>query len=253
MDFIIKNYIALIKTLKIMGYSFQTFEDFIKNPKNKVVIMRHDVDKSPQQSLRLANLEYKLGVKSSYYFRIVKKSNDPDIIKTVANLGHEIGYHYEDLSVAKGNIQKTIEKFKNNLDYFRQFYPVNTICMHGSPLSKWDNRLLWKEYNYRDFGIIGEPYFDVDYNKVLYITDTGRKWNNQDANIRDKVRSKFTINIKSTHHFLQLISQNKLPNQIIINTHPQRWSNFGFNWLKELFFQTIKNQIKKIINYRRNN
>ena len=33
--------------------------------------------------------------------------------------------------------------FGRNLEKFRKFYPVKTICMHGSPLSKWDNRDLW--------------------------------------------------------------------------------------------------------------
>ena len=64
---------------------------------------------------------------------------------------------------------------------------VKTICMHGSPLSKWDNRDLWKKYDYRDFGIIAEPYFDLDFDEVFYLTDTGRSWNNSKASVRDKV------------------------------------------------------------------
>ncbi len=60
--------------------------------------------------------------------------------------------------------------------------------MYGSPLSKYDNKLLWKYYNYKDFGIIGEPYFDVDFSKVLYLTDTGRRWNGDRVSIRDKVQ-----------------------------------------------------------------
>ena len=59
--------------------------------------------------------------------------------------------------------------------------------MHGSPLSKWDNRYLWKKYNYRDFGIIAEPYFDVDFSEVLYLTDTGRRWDGDEVSVRDKV------------------------------------------------------------------
>ena len=59
--------------------------------------------------------------------------------------------------------------------------------MHGSPLSKWDNRDLWKRYNYRDYGIIAEPYFDLDFDEVFYLTDTGRSWNNSKASVRDKV------------------------------------------------------------------
>jgi len=71
--------------------------------------------------------------------------------------------------------------FRLNLEKFRKIYPVKTICMHGSPLSEWDNRDLWEKYDYRDFGIIGEPYFDIDFNEIFYVTDTGRKWNNSSS------------------------------------------------------------------------
>ena len=236
----------LISLLK-QGYHFQPFNEFLLSPKNKVVVMRHDVDRLPKNALLMAKLESELHVKSSFYFRIVKSSNHPEIINTIKELGHEIGYHYEDLNIAKGNKQKAIEYFKANLAYFRQFYPVNTICMHGSPMGKWDNRLLWNDYKYKDLGIIGEPYFDVDYNKLLYITDTGRKWNNSISNIRDKVSSGFNFSFNSTHHIIQLISQNKLPNQIMFSCHPQRWSNPNIKWVIELLTQSVKNPIKKAI------
>ena len=58
--------------------------------------------------------------------------------------------------------------------------------MHGSPRSKWDSKDLWKEYNYRDYGIIGEPYFDIDFNKTAYYTDTGRMWDGEKFSVRDK-------------------------------------------------------------------
>ncbi len=66
--------------------------------------------------------------------------------------------------------------------------------MHGSPVSKWDSRLIWKKYDYKKLGIIGEPYFDVDFSKVLYLTDTGRRWDGEKVSIRDKIdNSKFKI------------------------------------------------------------
>ena len=49
----------------------------------------------------------------------------------------------------------------------------------GSPMSKYDSKDMWKEFNYKDYGIIGEPYFDVNFNEVMYLTDTGRTWKNQ--------------------------------------------------------------------------
>ena len=127
-----------------------------------------------------------LAIFTEVVFRIVPQSNEPNIIREIQTLGHEIGYHYEDLTLCKGNPDKAIKSFERNLNYFRQFGPVKTICMHGSPLSRFDNRKLWEKYNYRDFGITGEPYFDIDFAKVLYLTDTGRRWDGEKMSIRDK-------------------------------------------------------------------
>jgi hypothetical protein len=37
-------------------------------------------------------------------------------------------------------------------------------------------------------GIIGEPYFDVDFSKMLYLTDTGRRWDGGIVSVRDKAQ-----------------------------------------------------------------
>ena len=98
MDFTLSAYKQLISTLRSQGYFFQTFEEYIKNPKEKVVIFRHDVDRKPENALVIARIEKEVGIKASYYFRIVKESYDEDVIKQIAEMGHEIGYHYENLS-----------------------------------------------------------------------------------------------------------------------------------------------------------
>lgn len=76
------------------------------------------MDKKPERSLALARIETSLGIKAAYYFRIVPQSNQPVYIRAIAGLGHEIGYHYEDLSLAKGNIAGAYENYKDNLAYF---------------------------------------------------------------------------------------------------------------------------------------
>lgn len=48
--------------------------------------------------------------------------------------------------------------------------------MHGSPHSKYDNKLIWGKYNYKEFGLIGEPYLDIDWNEFGYLTDTGSRF-----------------------------------------------------------------------------
>ena len=165
-------------------------------------------------------------------------------------MGHEIGYHYEVMDQTKGDVYKALEIFMQNLDKFRNVAKIETICMHGSPMSKYDNRELWNKFNYYDYGIIGEPYFDIDYSKVLYLTDTGRSWSNEETNIRDKVESPFFYEIKNTDQLIELIRKRELPNQIMLNTHPQRWNDEFMIWGKELVWQNVKNQVKRLVSRR---
>jgi hypothetical protein len=81
------------------------------------------------------------------------------------------------------------EDFKANLERLRAIVPVSTVCMHGSPLSGINNLDLWKRYDYRELGVIGEPYLDVDFDEVFYLTDTGRRWDGEAVSVRDKVKA----------------------------------------------------------------
>jgi hypothetical protein len=255
MDFTINTYSNLLKNLLRAGFSFQTFEQFLIYALPKTIVLRHDVDLLPRNSLRNAQIEHELGIRGSYYFRIVPESNHPEIIRKIAALGHEIGYHYEDLTFCKGNENDAYVNFKKNLDYFWQFYPVKTICMHGSPMSRYDSRDLWKYYDYKQLGIIGEPYFDIDFSKVLYITDTGRRWDGDKVSVRDKAYNNISdVTIKqfqnrfrfhSTNEIIKAALEGELPNQIMITTHPQRWFNNPILWTKELIQQNLKNFVKR--------
>lgn len=246
-DFTVYAYKELLDALILAGYEFQTFRDYLKNPLEKVVILRHDVDKKPGNSLRFAEIEHEKGLRASYFFRAVPESLHVDKLLAIKKLGHEIGYHYEDMDPGKGDPEKAIKSFEENLKKLRKLAPIDTICMHGSPLSKFDNKELWRHHDYRDYGIIGEPYFDVDYSKLFYITDTGRKWNNRDASIRDKVESPYEIEVRSTEHFIELIKAEKMPGKMMINTHPQRWNDDLLPWVVELVSQTVKNRVKRML------
>ena len=278
LDFTLETYLKLLETLVKQGFSFQTFHEIFLKEKNKSVVLRHDVDKLPLQAVKMAEIEASLGIKASYHFRIVKESNDPQCIKRIVRLGHEIAYHYE-IQVYKGDEAETVKNaylaFRNNLEYFRKFYPVDVISMHGSPLSSFDNRVMWKYFNYHDLGIICEPYFDIDFSSILYLTDTGRMWNGEKFNIRDKATKDFKLKnnwitkakpgsliymtdearifqnmykFKTTFEIIQATIQNNIPDKLIINTHPQRWADENVKWLKELLLQKIKNIMKFGIN-----
>jgi len=244
-DFTLTTYKLLLTALQSSGYSFQAVEDFIRTPKNKNTILRHDVDRLPANALRMAKLEHESEIAATYYFRTLSESWDEVIIRQIADLGHEVGYHYEDFSLCRGNYELSIINFKLSLERFRKICPVKTICMHGSPFSKYDNKKIWEKYDYRDYGIIADCYLDVDFDEVFYITDTGRSWNNSSASVRDKVNSKFDIKIKDTNDLIEKIQNDELPDKIMINVHPQRWNDAFVPWCSELVRQNIKNVIKR--------
>ena len=248
-DFTFAVYKNLLKKLLSKGYLIESFESFVSSPeqKGKRIVLRHDVDRHSRNAIKMAEIEYNLGIKSTYYFRIAPKVFVNEVVSKIVELGHEIGYHYEDMDLAKGDIDKAYQLFEIHLNHVREFYPVKTICMHGSPMSKWDNRSIWEKYEYKKLDIIAEPYLDVDYNKVLYLTDTGRKWNNANVSVRDKVASSFSYTFKNTLSIIQMIETDSLPDHIIINIHPHRWFNHRLFWLKELLIQSIKNQIKSLV------
>ena len=190
-DFTLTKYESLLQAIKKTDYSTCTVYDFLKNKPGKCIILRHDVDRAVNRNLEMAKLEHSYGIKSTYYFRHIEETFKPDIILQMAEMGHEIGFHYEVMDKAKGDPEKAIEIFKKELEDLRKVTEnvteINTVCMHGNPLKPWSNRDLWQKYDFRDFGLTGEPYLSIDYNKVFYLTDTGRTWADLKIRVKDTI------------------------------------------------------------------
>jgi hypothetical protein len=255
LDFTIKQYEFLLSALQERDYIFQTFSEYIIHPADRVVMLRQDVDDRKDNSLLFAKLQHAHGIKASYYFRMVPQSIDEKVIKEIANMGHEIGYHYEDMDFARkisasGTDESSLyalawSLFRKHLSEMRKICKVTTISMHGSPRSKYDNKALWQKYDFRELGIVGEPYLDIDYNEVAYLTDTGRRWNGYDVSIRDKVAGRFNFNFRSTQQIIQNIDM--LPDKVMFTFHPQRWTDNPLLWLRELLMQNMKNVVKGVL------
>jgi len=250
-DFTFEKYEKLCLVLLKSGYLPLTVSSYLNTEKkiDKIVILRHDVDRKPLNALKMAELENKLGIQAAYYFRY-PCTFVPDIIKKVSSLGHEVGYHYEILSKEKGDYGKAIELFEAELNEFREIYDVKTICMHGSPLSKFDNRDLWKCYDFKDFGLIGEAYISIK--DVSYFSDTGRSWNWKNK-LRDFIKgnnSENLTNINITDDLIKLI-QSKSQKKIYILVHPERWAKDSTEWIFETIKDNVFNFCKKVLKMRK--
>ncbi len=252
MDFTHAVYARLLQTLLERGYSFLTFSAYAKEVEKSVpvVLLRHDVDRLPSRSVKLAELEAEYGVRSTYFFRVKPCSFSKGAISRVISLGHEVGYHYESLSDAKGDMEAGWNLFIEGVRRFHEFGGISSIAMHGRPFSPWDNRDLWRQYDYRTLGILIEAYLDLDWNRFLYFSDTGRSWS-MDDNIRDFPEGvKPPKGIASTHDLIAFLDRQPL--DVVISTHPERWSRSFAGWIQVLATDKAINIAKLILRKARN-
>lgn len=51
----------------------------------------------------------------------------------------------------------------------------------------------------------------------------------------------------STKDIIKAAKGGRLPDQIMITIHPQRWNDAFIPWMKELVWQNVKNQGKRVL------
>lgn len=235
-DFTIEAYTQYLAVIQGNGIPFFRFDEIMILPSlpNKLCLIRHDVDRKPMNALRMAQEEAKMGIKSTYYFRTKKVAFDVEVIEKIAELGHEIGYHYETLSDAKGDFSLSVELFQIELDRLRSIVPIKTISMHGRPLLPYDNRDIWRdkerhEYLITQLNILGEVYLDIDYSEIAYINDTGRNWTSNIANRRDHVLSNIDAGFDNMNALLKGLRDDRF-DKLVFQIHPERWSSSAVAW-----------------------
>ena len=254
-DFTFSKYQDICFQLKRSNYHTLRVRDWLELPyhllKEPYVILRHDVDRFTSRALSIAEIEANNSIFSTYYFRLPNTWN-PQIISKIERMGHEVGFHYECLDKACGDLEKAKLYFKEEVGLFKSNFELKTIAMHGNPFTNFDNRDLIKSVNLNKYDIIGEAYLSIDFSKMMYFTDTGRTWGSTILNIKDHVPNdqqsiKNNQNIKSTKDLIKLLS--KRESNIYINTHPERWSNCILSWvifwLKDFLVNILKYLVRK--------
>lgn len=201
----------------------------------------------------MARLEHEYDVVSTYYVRMKKDVFLPDELKKISAMGHEIGYHYETLDKADGDIEKAIKLFEKELKEFNKICEIETISMHGNPLSKFINQDIWKKNDYEDFGIMGDGFLSIDFTNILYLTDTGRNWEFSKYNIKDFPPGydiKKVPKIDSLLGIVDYIKKEKFP-IFYFNLHPDVWASTTSDWYKKRIWQDVKNKGKGVIKWYR--
>lgn len=237
-------YEELLCAMQGSGHYFRTFSAHLQEPDLRSTMLRHDVDDRKLHSLVFARIQHGRGIRGTYYFRMVPQSFDERVIKEVHALGHEVGYHYEEMDLCRGDAAKAFDLFRRNLDRLRAIVPITSICMHGSPRSRFDNKDIWKLYDYRRLGLLGEPYLDLDFSRTGYYTDTGGRWDGGAYSVRDRVTAGAFPRFRSTEEMTRSVRQRTFPQPVMLTFHPQRWTDSTALLLRDRLVQHMKNYAK---------
>ena len=136
-DFTLEEYEILLKQL-LETHNFSFFNDF--ETKLNPVIWRHDVDFSLINSLKLAKIESKLNIKSTFflwlhsdYYNLLDKFST-EIVKEIISLGHQVGIHFDSEYYSirdEEEIEKCLILEKNSFrDYFN--VDVKVFSFHNN-------------------------------------------------------------------------------------------------------------------------
>ena len=251
-DFTFNIYEQLLKTGLDAGYEHITVREYLGEEElpEQFIIHRHDVDRKPENSLAMARLESEYDISSTYYFRTIEKTFKPELISEIESLGHEIGYHYEDMDRVNGDVDEAHESFARELEELRDYADVDTVCMHGNPLTAYDNRDMWANSpDFSTYKLLGEAYLSMDFVDVTYFSDTGRTWEDGELKVKDNPvgDSSKHATATSTMDLISLLENQDVKRACILS-HPNRWAKNLNEYTVEYSKDMITNAGKMAIN-----
>jgi hypothetical protein len=236
-DFTYDIYERLLDAVVANDYRTLTVREYVDRETlpERFLVVRHDIDRKPENALDLARLEAEAGVSASYYFRAIDKTFKPELMREVSELGHEVRYHYEDVDAVEGDTEAARESFAENLRAFRDHVDVDTVSMHGNPLTPYDNRDLWEDAAFGEYDLAGEVYLSVDFTEVVYFSDTNRTWYDETTVVDDWPvgPSAKPEQVESTEDLIDLV-ESRRHSRLYLLVHPNRWADSYPEWVGEV-------------------
>lgn len=177
MHFTYTAYQGLLERLKKKGYNFIGY-GVDEEPGKRVVILRHDIDTDISKAVRLAELEQKCGVHSTYFvlvtsdFYNVFSGKSAAGLHRILDLGHEIGLHFDEMRypeiAGKGSIC---------CDRIQVEAKVLSAAI-GRPVDKVSYHRPSKEILDAELEIPGmiNSYSPVYFKQYKYLSDSRRRW-----------------------------------------------------------------------------
>lgn len=190
MEFTYTAYCGLLDLLRQGGYAFTDYHDYQANP--RCVILRHDIDNSLSQALRLAEIEAEEGVKSTWFVLLRTDFYNPasaasqKALRRIRELGHEIGLHFDEMAYAgEGGIGTYASSSTEEL-IVREAGILSDIC--GCPITTVSMHRPSKATLEADLQIPGmvNSYGQTFFHDFKYLSDSRCRWREP---VEDIIRS----------------------------------------------------------------
>ena len=161
------NYMNLIESFKNNGYQFRGFDDEIR--KKGDLLLRHDVDFDVELALKLAQLESRIEVLSTYFFLVRSDSynilspQNFESIQRIKDLGHHISLHFDPLIY-----EDYVKGLEEELEIFSRLFSFKpkVISIHRPNEDFLNGVSLGVSHTYQ------KKFFS----EIKYISDSGGKF-----------------------------------------------------------------------------
>ena len=210
---IIDDYISFLKHAKDKRFTFFRVKDskYITSSHHNI-ILRHDIDLSLKEAFRMAEMEAKENIYSTYYVMVdgqyynILEPENIDYLKKIKNMGHEIGLHF-DISNYR-NIQHQIKILEAiiedkvfsiaqhtpvNIGFFKKDIPniidAYTLTEHIPNLEYIsDSGMMWRDYTFEE---------GLNLGKNLYLLAHPISWLNPKNSLISIIKEIKTIEIEN--------------------------------------------------------
>ncbi|MBS1635478.1 MAG: hypothetical protein JST26_06105 [Bacteroidetes bacterium] len=171
--FSVSGYQSLLKTALDAGYTFVFFNE--PAPPGKSCLLRHDIDNDLDAAMKIAEVEFQLGVKSTFFvmlrspvYNLFGRHNHR-CVERILELGHQLALHYDEAFYPDidRSLQEMIEVEAEILGkmFSRE---IKVISFHQP-----GPRILKNEFKLKGFI---NTYDKDDMKGIFYISDSNMVW-----------------------------------------------------------------------------
>lgn len=140
-EFSMRHFQECLETGLAHGYRFIRFDELNTLPEGqRACILRHDVDYMPEWSVLFGEIEYKLGIKATYFYQIcaetynLRETKNFKGIHRLQELGHTLGLHFDPTwkdDVAWEDLPSLCEQDKKAFQAITGIKPCGIVSFHN--------------------------------------------------------------------------------------------------------------------------